>query len=188
MRSSQSLGRELGQPRGERAAHFDAGKRTVDSVLTAPLHRSQKGPDGIFIAHALFRLREGSFVIAGVALHPPPIFQCKDTSTASPWDYKAQPLATFSFSQGRRCQHDPPRQARCERATPSVANGTFPKTSRTSASVTLVSGDRPEKRHPGGHGRCHRKRRGGHGAALTKRQPGTAVSVKLIHSGPASVW
>ena len=127
MRSSQSLGRELGQPRGERAAHFDAGKRTVDSVLTAPLHRSQKGPDGIFIAHALFRLREGSFVIAGVALHPPPIFQCKDTSTASPWDYKAQPLATFSFSQGRRCQHDPPRQARCERATPSVANGTFPE-------------------------------------------------------------
>ena len=43
--------------------------------MIAPLHAFEVGPDGIFFAHAFFRLQNGNFVIAGVAFHPPPVFQ-----------------------------------------------------------------------------------------------------------------
>jgi len=50
-------------------------KDAVDSVLIAPLHTLQMRPDGILLAHALFRLQDGDFVVAGVAFDPSPVFQ-----------------------------------------------------------------------------------------------------------------
>ena len=41
----------------------------------APFQALPVRPDGIFLAHALFRFPDGDFVIAGVAFHPSPVFQ-----------------------------------------------------------------------------------------------------------------
>jgi hypothetical protein len=51
------------------------GEDAVDPVLIAPLHGLPIRPDEIFLAHALFGLQDGDFVIAGVAFHPSPVFQ-----------------------------------------------------------------------------------------------------------------
>ena len=44
-------------------------------MLIAPLHALQVRSDEILLAHALFGLHDGDFVVAGVAFHPSPVFQ-----------------------------------------------------------------------------------------------------------------